>query len=170
MGKTIKLAIFLAIIAGLSGAALSLVNGITEPMIQEAAIASEKQNLVKIYAGGEEFKKVESTTTDYPAIQDIYSAGDKGYVYKTSVQGYKGPVVILIGLDKDGTYKGFEVADISQETKGIGDKILDESYKKSIVGKNIGDSIDTISGATYTSKAVVDGIEQATAHFEENFK
>ncbi|MEG0276940.1 MAG: FMN-binding protein [Coprobacillus sp.] len=168
--KIVKLALFLAIVAGLSGAALSLVNSVTDPLIQEAAIASEKQNLVKIYSGGEEFKKVESNLADYPAIKDIYSAGDKGYVYKTSVQGYKGPVVILIGLDKAGTYKGFEIADISQETKGIGDKVADESYKKSIVGKNIGDSIDTISGATFTSKAVVDGIEQATAHYEENFK
>lgn len=168
--KIVKLALFLALVAGLSGAALSLVNSMTDPLIQETAIASEKENLVKIYSGGEEFKKVEGSLADYPAIKDIYSAGDQGYVYKTSVQGYKGPVVILIGLDKAGTYKGFEVGDISQETKGIGDKVLDESYKKSIVGKNIGDSIDTISGATYTSKAVVDGIEQATAHYEENFK
>ena len=28
----------------------------------------------------------------------------------------------------------------------------------------------TISGATISSSAVVDGIEQATQHYEENFK
>ena len=48
MKKTILLALFLAVVAGLSGAALSLVNSITAPIIEEAAIAKEKENLVKI--------------------------------------------------------------------------------------------------------------------------
>ena len=43
-------------------------------------------------------------------------------------------------------------------------------FKNGIVGKNIGDSIDTISGATVSSSAVITGIEEATAHYEDNFK
>ena len=34
----------------------------------------------------------------------------------------------------------------------------------------LGDSIDTISGATFSSTAVIEGIEQATQHYNENFK
>jgi len=172
--KILKLALFLAIVAGLSGAALSFVYSVTDPMIQEAAIASEKENLVKIYNSGEEFKAIESNTADYPSIQGIYEAtsggSTKGYIYKTSAQGYGGKVVILIALDKDGTYKGFEVVDCTTETKGIGDKILQDSFKDSIVGQEIGSPIDTISGATYSSTAVVTGIEEATAHYQENFQ
>ena len=48
MGKIIKLALFLAVVAGISGAALSAVFEITNPIIQEAKIAAEKENLVKI--------------------------------------------------------------------------------------------------------------------------
>ena len=46
--KILKLALFLAVVAGLSGAALSSVYEMTDPVIQEAKIASEKENLVKI--------------------------------------------------------------------------------------------------------------------------
>lgn len=171
--KTVKLALFLAIVAGLSGAALSYVYSVTDPIIQEAAIASEKENLVKIYTGGEEFKAVEANATEYPAIQGIYSAGDKGYVYKCSVVGYGGgstPIKYLIGLDKDGSYKGYIVLDATGETSGFGSKVADKEFVSSIVGKKMGDGIDAITGATISSQAVIDGIDQATAHFEENFK
>ena len=43
MKKIITLALFLAVVAGLAGGALSFVNGITAPIIQEAAIAAEKE-------------------------------------------------------------------------------------------------------------------------------
>ena len=160
--KILKLALFLAVVAGLSGAALSVVYEMTDPIIQEAKIASEKENLVKIYSSAE-FKALETDTSKYPSIQGVYEAEGNGYVYKCSVTGYGGastPIVYLIALDNDGTYKGYEVIDASGET----------NFKNGIVGKNIGDSIDTISGATVSSSAVITGIEEATAHYEDNFK
>lgn len=177
MNKIIKLALFLAIVAGLSGAALSFVYEMTDPIIQEAKIASEKENLVKIYTSGEEFKAIETNTADFPAIEGVYEASSggaaKGYVYKCSVVGYGGastPIKFLIALDQDGTYKGFETLDISGETPNFGSKVGDPEFKSGIVGKNIGDGIDTISGATISSSAVVEGISQAVTHYEENFK
>lgn len=169
MKKIITLALFLAVVAGLSGAALSLVYSMTDPIIQEAAIASEKENLVKIYSSAE-FKAVESDTSQYPLIQGIYEAEGNGYVYKCSVNGFGGPIVYLIALDNDGTYKGIEIIDCSGETPGYGTKVNEEPFKSSVAGKNIGDSIDVITGATISSSAVVSGIEEATAHYEENFK
>ena len=150
----------------------------TDPIIQEAKIAKVKENLVKIYTSGEEFKAVETTNlADYPELKSVYEASSggtvKGYIYECSVVGYGGantPIQYLIALDNDGTYKGYEVTDASGETNGFGSKVADPDFKNGIVGKNIGDSIDTISGATISSSAVATGIEQATAHYEENFK
>ena len=168
MKKILQLTVFLAIVAGLSGAALSFVNGMTDPIIQEQKIASVKENLVKIYPNGEEFKALDVSLSDYDALDAVYEADKggtvEGYIYETSAQGYGGEVKALIALDKDGTYKGLEIVDCSTETKGIGDQITGESFINSVVGKNIGDSIDTISGATYSSGAVIEGIEQATQH------
>ena len=174
MKNIVKLTVFLAIVAGLAGGALSFVNGMTYPIIQEQKIASVKENLVKIYSNGEEFKALEVSLSDYPALVSVYEA-DKGgsavgYIYETAAQGYGGEVKALIALDKDGTYKGLQIIDCSTETKGIGDQVAGEAFISSVVGKNIGDSIDTISGATISSTAVVEGIEQATQHYNENYK
>lgn len=177
MNKIIKLALFLAIVAGLSGAALSFVYEMTDPIIQEAKIAKVKENLVKIYTSGEEFKAVEANLADYPGLTAVYEANSggsvKGYIYECSVVGYGGassPIKFLIALDQDGTYKGFEAIDLSGETKGFGSKVGDPEFKSGIVGKNIGDGIDTISGATVSSGAVVNTIDVAVTHYEENFK
>lgn len=173
MKKIMTLTLFLAVVAGLSGAALSYVNSITAPIIAEAAIAAEKENLVKIYPAGE-FKALEPTDLkDYSSIDSVYEAVGNGYVYKCSVVGYGGgstPIVYLIALDNDGTYKGYEVIDCSGETSGFGDKVGKDDFKNSIVGKDIGSTIDTISGATISSKAVREGIKEATAHWQANYK
>ena len=174
MKKILQLTVFLAIVAGLAGGALSFVNGMTDPIIQEQKIASVKENLEKIYPNGEEFKALDVSLSDYDALDAVYEADKggsaEGYIYETSAQGYGGEVKTLIALDKDGTYKGLEIIDCSTETKGIGDQVAGEAFISSVVGKNIGDSIDTISGATISSTAVVEGIEQATQHYNENYK
>jgi len=174
MVKILKLTVFLALIAGLSGAALSAVYNVTDPIIQEAKLASEKENLIKIYDQGEEFSEVQTGLDDYDLIQGCYevkSQGEiRGYVYKISSNGYGGAIVYLIALDKDGTYKGYEVIDCSTETNGFGSQVGDEPFQKSIVGKNIGESIDTISGATISSTAVIKGIDQAVTHYSAHFK
>ena len=174
MKNIVKLTVFLAIVAGLAGGALSFVNGMTYPIIQEQKIASVKENLVKIYSNGEEFKALDVSLSDYDALVSVYEA-DKGgsavgYVYETSAQGYGGQVRALIALDKDGTYKGLQIIDCSTETPGKGDVIAGDAFINSVVGKNIGDSIDVISGSTISSNAVIVGIEQATQHYNENYK
>ena len=76
----------------------------TDPIIQEAKIASEKENLVKIYSSAE-FKALETDTSKYPSIQGVYEAEGNGYVYKCSVTGYGGastPIVYLIALANEG--------------------------------------------------------------------
>lgn len=172
MKKIFTLTLFLALVAGLSGAALSYVNSITAPIIAEAAIAAEKENLVKIYPDAD-FMPVEADLSEYPTITGIYEAKGKGYVYKCSVVGYGGastPIVYLIAMDNDGTYKGYEVLDCSGETSGFGDKVGQADFKNSVVGKDIGSSVDTISGATISSKAVRDGIKAAADHYSANYK
>ncbi len=176
MKKVIQMALFLAIVAGLSGAALSFVYNLTDPIIQEAAIASEKENLVQLYSNGEEFKVVETNFGDYPTLQGVYEVikggSVKAHVYKGSVTGYGGassPIVFLVALE-DGKYSGYTVLEASAETSGIGTRIKDAEFKDNIVGTDIGGSVDTLSGATVSSKAVVNSIKEAAKHYQENFK
>lgn len=174
MKNIVKLTVFLAIVAGLAGGLVSYVNSLTSPIIAEKEIAVDKAGLIEIYSNGEEFEKVDESPADFPSIETVYKV-NKGsntvaYIYKTSAAGYGGDVKALISLGIDGKYQGLVITDCSSETKGIGDQITGETFINSIVGKNIGDSIDTISGATFSSAAVITGVEEATAHFNSNYK
>lgn len=173
MQKIIKLVVFLALISGLSGLCLSVVNDLTSPIIEEAKLAAVKENLTILYSNGE-FKEENISVENGSAIQNVYSVSEgstvKGYVYKVGVNGYGGEVTFLIGINKDGSYQGFVALSYDSETSGFGSRIGDEEFSSQFPGKTIDDNVDTLSGATVTSTAVVKGIDQAKTHFAENYR
>ena len=82
-----------------------------------------------------------------------------------SVQGFGGPVAISAAFDDTGKISYFKVVEEGfTETPGLGAKALEEDFQKQFVGKqmplSLGD-IDAIAGATITSTAVVDALNQA---------
>lgn len=84
--------------------------------------------------------------------------------------GYAGkskPIEALIGFSEDGTIQNvFIVA--SQETPGLGTKVNDTEYLKNYQGINgSADGVDTITGATISSKALRSGVNFALQMFEQ---
>ena len=170
MKKALYLACFLAIIAAVSGAALTLTNNFTAPKIKENEIASEKSNLELIFPGAD-FEKVESFKDDTKTIDSIYKAGDQGYVYKMVVDGFGGKksITFMVGFNQDGTIANYTVLS-SGETKGVGSQVGEETFVNSVIGKSNGDEVDAISGATISSTAVKNGLNTAAAHFAANYQ
>ena len=70
-------------------------------------------------------------------------------------------------LDKDGKVVGIS-ADVKTETQGVGSKAGEAKYLDQFLGLT-GDSnsIDTLTGATYTSTAVKRGVNAALAAYEK---
>ena len=99
-------------------------------------------------------------------IYTIYSNGaGVGYAFLAVGKGYGGDIDILIGLEDETTIKGITI--ISQsETPGLGSRIAESSFASTFAGVNIDDvalkqdggQIDTITGATISSRAVVDAV------------
>lgn len=161
MLKIIKLTVFLAIISGLSGLCLSFVNSQTAPIIAESGSSKETEYLGKIFENVKFTEKEEKGEF----ITKSYSC-DQGVIYKAEVKGYgSGGIVFLIGINPDGQYVGYQVVDASTETKGIGDRILEEDYVNSILELTIDDEVDTISGATISSSAISKGFAEAAEIF-----
>ena len=171
MNKIVKLVVFLALVSGLSGLCLSLVNDMTKPIIEEQKLAAVKDSLEVLYPGAEFAEETVSLDSGSP-IQNVYkiSGSAEGYVYKVGVNGYGGEVTYLVGINKDGSYQGFVALSYDGETRGFGTRIAEPEFSDQFNGKTIDDNIDTLAGATVTSTPVVKGIGQAVAHFEENYK
>ena len=83
---------------------------------------------------------------------------------------YCGNIVYLVALDQSGKYLGYSPIDVTTETSGFGSRVGTKEMADHIDKKKIGAGIDTLSGATISSKAVVKGINQATAHYQKNYQ
>lgn len=154
MNKTIKLAVFLGVVAAISGLLLGFVNSITEPIIEAKALEAEKANLEIMYPNGE--FEVANYKDDDGVITSVYRANGTDYIFKATAVGYNSstPIIALVGVDSKGAITNV-IALQQQETNGIGSKVFDKENINSLyVGKDNIDAIDTFSGATFTSSAM----------------
>ena len=102
-----------------------------------------------------------------------FLGGEKvvGYVAQTTVQGFKGEVEVIAGLDPFLTLTGISVGGSNfSETAGLGAKSKDPEFTSQFAGKQApvrvikaggtpGDStVDAITAATITSNAVAGGV------------
>ena len=114
---------------------------------------------------------------DGVSIGTIYEAVDRegafrGYVVETaSSRGYGGNIVLYVGIATDKTVTGVAVLDIS-ETVGLGmeaSKVLTpqfagrqvQQFAYTKTGSRTDAEVDAISGATITTKAVVNAVNGA---------
>ncbi len=79
-----------------------------------------------------------------------------------SAQGFGGPVAVTLELDENGVITSIVIGDeYFNETEGYGKRALEEGFSSQFIGMTPPlemEDIDAISGATYTSKAVVSAI------------
>jgi len=166
MNKTLKLVIFLSLISALSGTALSYVNSLTEPVIEQNAITKENNNLQAIVPNGT-FESIDFTD-DSGYVETVYKVENTGYIFKCSGLGFNtsSPITFLIAFDNDGNTIGYQVID-QQETNGFGSKIEEEPFIENVMSKTVDQEIDLITGATFSSTAVKNGIDAAKVVFAQ---
>lgn len=162
MKKILHLTVFLALISAIAGGALSAVNAVTAPIIEESAIASEKANLLLIYPGAD-FKPVD-LSGDSGSIVGAYEAVGKGMIYKVSVTGFKDSLIYLVAIGNDGNFDGFKVLQ-NNDTSGFGSRVSEPEFYDQFVGKPIDTKIDTIAGVTVSSKAAVNGLNEVVDYY-----
>ena len=117
-----------------------------------------------------------------PAVEglnSVYKADTGAWVFDvTSAQGYHGDVELMVGINADGTVAGIQVV-AEDETDGIGTNALTEEYFGGFAGApaageltvdeaSAGQThVDAVSGATFTSRAVVDCLNIAFAAYAQ---
>jgi electron transport complex protein RnfG len=146
-------------------ALLSLVNGITKDRIAENEAKEIQKAIGKLFPEytdlSAENMNLELNDKTLNGFYEVKNGDETvGYYANVAPKGFKGPVNMLIGLKTDGSVCGIEII-ASGETPGIGDKIKDKKFLNAVIGGNY----DTISGATYSSRAVINGTKTAIAAY-----
>ncbi len=187
-----KPVIALAVIALVSGLALSGVFSMTKDTIDAQARAKAAAAYQAVLPDGREFSYLDDKTAAFDG--QVYGSGF-GRVYineaveakdasgnvvgwavsATSSEGYDGNLTVIVGILPDGTVTSISYTEL-HETPGKGMLCDEPAFKGQFSGKNTpafelggaGDAkIDGVSGATVTSKATVNAVN-AALHFYHN--
>lgn len=165
----LRMALTLLIITSVVAAALAGVNAITAPKI--AAITQQKTQaaIEKVLPGGGE--KLESFPDETGIVKSVY-ASESGYAIEVAPNGFDGPVTMMVGVSKDG--KVLDISIISHtETPSLGavaaaQNSAGESFRNQFIGQSgslsvskDGGTIDALTSATITSRAVTAGVNAA---------
>lgn len=115
-------------------------------------------------------------------IENFYLVNNGGQIAGvvinlTSHEGYGGDINFSMGIDLEGTVKGVEILSIS-ETAGLGMHATEDSFKDQFRDKAVDqfvvtktgaaaeNEIDAISGATFTSKAMTNGVNAGICFYQ----
>ena len=154
--------VVLGVICLLVAVLLAAVNAVTDPIIKDREAQKVYDSLRVVIDGY--FEPVtelpESTPKSVTAMYRV-TDGDElvGHAVTVSVKGYKGPILITVGVDADGNVTKAVVTSEAETHGQAGMKNYTDNYTG--VAKDDLSSVELFSGATVTSTAIRDGIIDA---------
>ena len=189
MKSIIKNTLILTLITVIAGAALGMVYEITKAPIAAANEKAKQEACQQVFPEADEFELVEvdaegaanviAELAVNASVDEVYiakmSGSEVGYVVTTTDgDGYGGNIQLSVGIMKNGAVNGVSILAIS-ETAGLGMNAAEPSFLSQYAGKSAGvfyvtkdggngDPIDSITGATITTRAVTDGVNAALAY------
>ncbi len=158
MKKAIKSTVVLVGICAVMAILLALTNALTAPIIAENQNAAANQALLQVMPNGEGFESVEFDAEKLPkTIKEVFKEKNGGYVFNMETTGYGAGLLIMCGVNADGTVSGV-VCLGSSETLGY-----EKTFGATFAGKDAAgvDAVDTISGATKTTAAFKGAVKDA---------
>jgi len=183
----------LFIICLIASGLLSSVYNLTKGKIKLQQDNEKMESLKESLSGAQDFYFVDKKDKSY------YIGKDKqgrivGYAFIAEKAGYSSNIVTMVGITKEGMIQGIKI--LSQnETPGLGSKIVeidtDRTVWDALSGKgaseevpkpwfqaqftgksigNLGETIETVTGATVSSEAVIDSIKEKAKIILEEIK
>ena len=164
--EMIKPLLVLVIICLVVSALLGFTHSVTAPIVEENERIAAEQTRRAVLAGAESFTEIECDAEALGITSAYKEDSGKGYVITAGRKGYGGQVVVTVGIDGSGKVVGLS-ANVSTETSGVGSKAGLPAYTDKYLGLSGNASgVDKISGATYSSTAVRNGVNAALAAYD----
>lgn len=192
--KIVHDALILTAFTVVLGFILGLVYGVTKEPIAAADAATAQAAYQEVFKDAATFEAYADFDKDAAAslmgengyedeITDVQVAQDEsgnplGYVITVIAKdGSQANITFSVGIANDGTVNGYSITSIS-ETPGLGDKAKNEEFSSQFAGKQVesfnvvkqtpasDNEIESISGATITSKAMTNGVNACITYFQ----
>jgi Na+-translocating ferredoxin:NAD+ oxidoreductase subunit G len=177
MGEMIKMVVVLTVLSIISGGSLSWLKEITEPKIENQVMTLVKGPAIRqILAKAdndpvEDRFKVQDGEAERTVFVGVFDSSPDTVVLESAASGYGDIIGMVVAINmSDETLRGIAVT-THKETPGLGSMAKDNPrFAAQFAGKSItrpfqvttdGGEISALSGATITSRAVCDGVNQA---------
>lgn len=181
MKEPIKLGIILFLITSVCVGLTGLVYEVTKKKIASQNEIAKQEAMKAIIKSADTFVPVEDL--DNPSGYEIYmaknSGQDIGVVIKVQKEGYGGAIELMVGVDTEMSIEGVQILSHS-ETPGLGANITKENFLHQFIDKKApltlvkgtaqDSDIVAISGATISSTAVTNAVNEALSYIKENEK
>ncbi len=167
-----RITLTLLLIAAVVAAALALVNQITKPIIDRVNAEKTQQAIQIVLPGG-----YDEEITDYAdetgLVTKVYK-GANGYALEVTPAGFDNTITMMVGVDFEGKVLGISVISHT-ESAGLGavaaaENAAGNAFRDQFIGQSgsvsvskDGGTVDAITNATITSRAVCDGVNAALA-------
>ena len=155
----------LSIICLLVSGALSFVNDVTRPVIEEAAALRAETARREVMPHADEFVLLELEDLPKTITEVFGTTNNVGFVFMINTAGYGGEIRIICAIDPEG--KIIKTTTLAHtETMGIATPVFEQEREYVGKDKNL-EGIDVISGATITWRAYRNSIRDAFEVFEK---
>lgn len=184
--KIIHDTVILTVICIVSGLMLGLAHEVTAPITAARKAAEKAETYASMLTDADHFEDkadmIEGTVKTLAdaginaSVNDMMYAYDAsgnvmGYAFSIRTAGKIAEIITAVCVDTNGTLLGIDILQ-SSETSGLGSKADEPAFKDQFAGQTAGKlsvvkgtagdgQIESISGATVTSKAVVDAANAA---------
>ena len=171
MNKILKLALVLLAVSAIVAGVLGIINELTYPVIDAQKQAKTAEAFASVLKA-DRFDEVEFDNPDFPTVLTVHKAEGVGYVVTSKFSGAQGNITLAVGVDNDYKCTGISVIEHS-ETSGLGANAASTgevgvNFRKQFVGQdesialaNAGGSIDALTGATITSRAITGAVAES---------
>jgi len=160
---------------------LVLTNEMTKDRIAELKAQAEERAKKEVLADADTFME-KTIMIDGEEVTYFEAGNGVGYVFSTISKGYGGKLVVMTGITSEGEIAGVRLTS-QHETPGLGQKALGEGFtnqfKMAVPANGIqvakggspddqkANEIDALTGATITTKAVTNAVNEAIQIYHE---
>ena len=168
MNKILKLALVLLAVSVVVAGVLGVINELTYPVIDAQKQAKTAEAFSAVLKA-DRFDEIEFNNPDFPTVLTVHKAEGVGYVVTSKFSGAQGNITLAVGVDNDYKCTGISVIEHA-ETSGLGANAASTGevgvkFREQFVGQdesialsNAGGSIDALTGATITSRAITEAV------------